>query len=84
MNAHETEIRRHANGSIDIDHYVRCCHRNRSLAAHQATGRIAAFARTLVGRLFSRGRRTAIEDNPLSSRDGRSATTRKQTLRRAA
>lgn len=28
-------IRRHANGSIDTDHYVRQCHRQRSEAAHK-------------------------------------------------
>lgn len=39
MKISETAIRRHADGSIDTDYYVRHCHRQRSLAAHKAIER---------------------------------------------
>lgn len=49
MKTSETEIRRHANGSIDTDYYVRHCHRQRSLAAHKAIGRFLIMIFALIG-----------------------------------
>jgi hypothetical protein len=48
MKTSETEIRRHANGSIDTDYYVRHCRRQRSLAAHKAIGRFLVMIRGLI------------------------------------
>ncbi len=49
MKTSETEIRRHANGSIDTDYYVRHCHRQRSLSAHKAIGRFLVMISALIG-----------------------------------
>lgn len=48
MNARDTDIRRHADGSIDIDHYIRHCHRERSRAAHRAIDRTFNMPRRLI------------------------------------
>lgn len=61
MKTETAEIRRLANGSIDIDHYIRRCHRERSLAAHRAIGRTFNMPRELTGAFVRRwnGRRLA-------------------------
>jgi hypothetical protein len=60
MTGNETEIRRHANGSIDIDHYIRHCHRQRSLSAHAAIRRVAKAIAALVARLLVRDGNAAV------------------------
>ena len=54
MKTDTTEIRRHADGSIDTDHYIRHCHRERSLAAHRAIGRTFNAPRALIQKLAQR------------------------------
>ena len=54
MKTDTTEIRRLANGSIDTDHYIRHCHRERSLAAHRAIGRSFNMPRELIQDFFMR------------------------------
>ena len=49
MKTSETEIRRHANGSIDTNYYVRHCRRQRSLAAHKAINRFLVMISALIG-----------------------------------
>jgi hypothetical protein len=56
MKTSKTEIRRHANGSIDTDYYVRHCHRQRSLAAHKAIGRFLVMISALIGGTSERER----------------------------
>lgn len=84
MTAHETEIRRHTNGAIDIDHYVRQCHRQRSLAAHEAIGRSLAMVKILAGKLLIGKRNPGAGKTPLSPRDTAAAPVREAALRRAA
>jgi hypothetical protein len=54
MKTDTTEIRRIANGSIDTDHYIRNCHRERSLAAHRAFERIFNMPRERIQDFFLR------------------------------
>lgn len=54
MKTGHTEIRRHANGLIDTDYYIRHCHRERSRAAHRAIKRIFRFFRRLIQDLYPR------------------------------
>ena len=49
MKTSETEFRRHANGSIDTNYYVRHCHHQRSLAAHKGIGRFLVMISALIG-----------------------------------
>jgi hypothetical protein len=54
MNKNITEIRRRADGSIDITHYVGHCHHQRSLAAHRAIGRAFNTPRNVIENIFRR------------------------------
>ncbi len=54
MASNNAEIRRHADGSIDIAYYVARCHLQRSLAAHRAIARFTDVARRLCARLAGR------------------------------
>jgi len=54
MNTEQTEIRRLAYGSIDTDHYIRHCHRERSLAAHRAIRRAFDAPGALIRKLAER------------------------------
>ena len=65
MKRNETEIRRHPNGSIDIDHYIRHCHRQRSLATHRAIDRTFNIPRELIEDFFLQWTaRTAARNEP--------------------
>ncbi len=84
MNTEESDIRRHANGSIDIEYYVNKSHRMRSQRAHRMIGRFAGFARTLVHALLTRKRPAGngqVEPTPRRKTD---TPTRRKTFRRAA
>ncbi len=50
----DTNIRRLANGSIDLEHYVKKCHVERSLALHNTIRKasLAAFRLTNAKRLI--------------------------------
>lgn len=54
MKTDHTEIRRLATGSIDTDHYIRHCHRERSIAAHRAIGRTFNMPRELIEAVIRR------------------------------
>ena len=54
MNSTNTEIRRRADGSIDITHYVEHCHHQRSLAAHRTIGRTFNAPWALIRKLVLR------------------------------
>jgi len=54
MNTNNTEIRRRADGSIDITHYVEHCHHQRSLAAHRTIGRTFNAPRAPIRQLTLR------------------------------
>ena len=54
MKTDNTEIRRRADGSIDISHYVEHCHHQRSLAAHRAIGRGFNAPRNVIEKIFRR------------------------------
>jgi hypothetical protein len=84
MNAEETEIRRHANGSIDIEYYVNKCHRMRSQRAHSMIGRFAGLARALVRALLTRRRPAGDGQVASTPRRKTDTRTRRQMLRRAA
>lgn len=76
MNAYETEIRRTASGTIDTEHYIRHCHRQRSLAAHAAIARLLATVANLFGR--GRGSATRMESQAAT------CAHRKMEIRKAA
>ena len=84
MNAHETEIRRHANGSIDIDHYIARCHRRRSLAAHAAIARFVATVQALTGTLFARKPVTETDHAAPAPREKTARPERTESLYKAA
>jgi hypothetical protein len=68
MQYREPEIRRHRNGSIDIDHYIRRCHRRRSLAAHKAIGRfLARLGAPIEGSLEGYGMALGAEEREATS-----------------
>jgi hypothetical protein len=48
MTTDHSKIRRLANGAIDTDHYIRQCHRQRSVAAHDAIRRFLAMLGALI------------------------------------
>jgi hypothetical protein len=54
MKTETIEICRLNNGSIDIDHYIRHCHRERSVSAHRAIGRSFNMPRKLIEKFFLR------------------------------
>jgi hypothetical protein len=54
MNSTNTEIRRRADGSIDITHYIAQCHHQRSLAAHRTIGRSFNAPWSLIRNLILR------------------------------
>ncbi|MDH3231636.1 MAG: hypothetical protein OEN55_17745 [Alphaproteobacteria bacterium] len=84
MHTEEAEIRRHANGSIDIGYYVNMSHRMRSLRAHRMIGRFAGLARTLVRALFARERGEGTgQVGPTSRQKSRTPEQRKE-LHKAA
>jgi len=72
MNAHETEIRRNADGSIDTAYYVRHCHRQRSLAAHKAIGQFLVMISALIGGTLKK------EQHPLKADVTRSLSKQQQ------
>ncbi len=74
MRSSETEICRHPNGSIDTDHYVRLCHRQRSFAAHKAIGRFLTMIKVLIGGTSEK------EQYALTADKTRSLSTQKETV----
>ncbi len=84
MKISETEIRRHGNGSIDTDYYIRHCHRQRSLAAHKAIGRFLVMISALIGETSEKEQHAPKADATRSLTKQQQETNLAQAIRQAA